>query len=232
MERLIPNIVVLPYRNPFVVAKAGATLDLLSDGRFTLAVGAGDPETRVRRARGDDSERNELFDESLDVLKAVWSSDDVTFEGRHFKADGITAHPRPVTTPHPPIWIGGNSGRARQRVTTRGDGWCPFLAPSGVAQTARTVVLDTPERLAVAVDDLRRRLESAGRDPGPVDIAFSTGAGGQPGSDGFNAEAHLHGIADLASIGVSWLHVGLPGDSLEHVIETIQRYGEQVIDRA
>ena len=75
-------------------------------------------------------------------------------------------------------------------------------------------------------------LESAGRDPGSVDIAFSTGAGGQPGSDDFNAEAHLDGIADLASIGVSWLHVGLPGDSLEHVIETIQRYGEQVIDRA
>ena len=67
------------------------------------------------------------------------------------------------------------------------------------------------------------------RDPDSVDIAFSTGAGGQPGSGNFNVEAHLEGIAHLASIGVSWLHVGLPGDSLEHVIETIQRYGEQVI---
>lgn len=99
----------------------------------------------------------------------------------------------------------------------------------GVAQTARTVVLDTPERFAVAVADLRRRLETAGRDPASVDIAFSTSAGGQPWSDDFNVEAHLEGIAHLASIGVNWLHVGLPGDSLEHVIETIQRYGERVI---
>jgi probable F420-dependent oxidoreductase len=227
--RLIPNIVVLPYRNPFVVAKAGATLDLLSDGRFTLAAGAGYLKREFDALGVDHTERNELFDESLDVLKAVWTSDDVTFEGRHFRADGITAHPRPVSTPHPPIWIGGNSGPARQRVAARGDGWCPFLAPSGVAQTARTVVLDTPERLAVAIDDLQRRLEAEGRDPGSVDIAFSTHAGGQPESADFNVQAHLEGIAHLASIGVSWLHVGLPGDSLDHVIETIQCYGERVI---
>ncbi len=230
--RLIPNIVVLPYRNPFVVAKAGATLDLLSDGRFTLAAGAGYLRREFDALGVDHAERNELFDESLDVLKAVWTSDDVKFEGRHFRADGITAHPRPLSTPHPPIWIGGNSGRARQRVATHGDGWCPFLAPPGVARTARTVALDTPERIAVAVADLRRRLEAAGRDPASVDIAFSTSAGGQPWSDDFNVEAHLDGIAALASIGVSWLHVGLPGDRLERVIETIQRYGEQVITAA
>ena len=227
--RLIPNIVVLPYRNPFVVAKAGATLDLVSEGRFTLAAGAGYLKREFDALGVDHSERNELFDESLDVLKAVWTSDDVTFEGRHFRADGITAHPRPVSVPHPPIWIGGNSGRARQRVATRGDGWCPFLAPSGVAQTARTVVLDTPDRLAVAIDDLHRRLEAGGRDPASVDIAFSTRAGGEPGSDDFNVEAHLDAIVHLASIGVSWLQVGLPGDSLDHVMETIQHYGEQVI---
>jgi hypothetical protein len=98
-----------------------------------------------------------------------------------------------------------------------------------VAQTARTVVLDTPELLSVAIDDLRRRLEAAQRDPGSVDIAFSTGAGGHIWRDDFNAEAHLAGIEELAALGVTWLQVGLPGDSLEHVTEAIKRYGEQVI---
>jgi probable F420-dependent oxidoreductase len=227
--RLIPNIVVLAYRNPFVVAKAGATLDLLSEGRFTLAAGAGYLKREFNALGVDHAERNELFDEALEVLKAIWTSDDVTFEGRHFRADGITAHPRPVSIPHPPIWIGGNSGRARQRVATHGDGWCPFLAPSSVAQTARTVVLDTLDRLAVAIDDLKQRLEAEGRDPDSVDISFSTHTGGDPASDNFNVDAHLEGIAQLASIGVSWLQVGLPGDSLDHVVESIQRYGEQVI---
>src|SRR4051794_22785784 len=84
--RLIPNIVVLPYRNPFVVAKAGATLDLLSGGRFTLAVGAGYLKGEFAALGVDHAERNALFDESLDVLRAIWTGDDVSFEGRHFNA--------------------------------------------------------------------------------------------------------------------------------------------------
>ncbi len=227
--RLIPNIVVLPYRNPFVVAKAAATLDMLSGGRFTLAVGAGYLKSEFAALGVDHAERNELFDEALQVLKAIWTTDDVTFEGRHFSARGVTAHPRPVSDPHPPIWIGGNSGRARQRVADHGDGWCPFPAPAGLAQTARTVVLDTPERLAEAIDDLRARLDAAGRDPSSVDIAFSNPAGGDPSSDDFDAGAHLDGLAHLASLGVTWVQVGVPGDSLAHTLETIDRYGQLVI---
>jgi probable F420-dependent oxidoreductase len=227
--RLIPNIVVLPYRNPFVVAKAAATLDVLSGGRFTLAVGAGYLKSEFAALGVDHAERNELFDEALDVLKAIWTGDDVTIEGRHFSARGVTAHPRPVSVPHPPIWIGGNSGRARQRVADRGDGWAPFPAPPGVARTARTVVLDTTQSLAAAIDDLRARLDEVGRDPATIDIAFSNPAGGDPSSDAFDAGAHLEGLAALAALGVTWVQVGLPGDSLAHITETIQRYGEQVI---
>jgi probable F420-dependent oxidoreductase len=227
--RLIPNIVVLPYRNPFVVAKAAATLDVLSEGRFTLAVGAGYLKGEFAALGVDHAERNELFDEALDVLKAVWAGDDVSFEGRHFSARGVTAHPRPVSDPHPPIWIGGNSARARQRVADRGDGWCPFPAPAGLAATARTVALDTPEALAAAIDDLRSRLEAAGRDPASVDIAFATPEGGDPSSDAFDADAHLAGLERLAALGVTWVQVGLPGDSVAHALDTLHRYGEQVI---
>jgi len=227
--RLIPNIVVLPYRNPFVVAKAGATLDLLSGGRFTLAVGAGYLKGEFAALGVDHAERNELFDEALDVLTAIWTTDDISFEGRHFNARGVTAHPRPVSEPHPPIWIGGNSGQARQRVADRGQGWCPFAAPPVVAQTARTVALDTPEGLAVAIDDLHRRLDAAGRDPVSIDISFSNAAGGDPSTDSFDADSHLAGIEQLAALGVTWIQVSLPGDSLARAVETLQRYGELVV---
>jgi len=229
--QLIPNIVVLPYRNPFIVAKAGATLDLLSGGRFTLAVGAGYLKGEFAALGVDHAERNNLFDEAIDVIRRIWTSDDVSFEGRHFNARGITSHPRPLSDPHPPIWIGGNSGLARQRVADRGEGWCPFPAPPGLARTARTVALDTPEQLALAVDDLRRRLDAAGRDPATVDIAFSNQAGGNPASDAFNAEAHLAALDTLATLGITWIHVGLPGDSVGHALETLERYGELVIGR-
>ncbi|MGH9274804.1 MAG: LLM class F420-dependent oxidoreductase, partial [Acidimicrobiales bacterium] len=109
---------------------------------------------------------------------------------------------------------------------------CPFPAPAGLAQTARTTALDTPERLAEAIDDLRSRLDTAGRDPASIDIAFANHVGGDPASDGFDADAHLEGLADLAGLGVTWVQVGLPGDSLEHAVETLQRYGELVIARA
>jgi len=227
--RMIPNIVVLPYRNPFVVAKAGATLDLLSEGRFTLAVGAGYLKGEFAALGVAHAERNELFDEALEVIKAIWTGDDLSYEGRHFNARGITAHPLPTSSPHPPIWIGGNSGRARQRVVDFGDGWCPFAAPASLAQTSRTAALDTPERLADAIDDLRRRLDGAGRDPASVDISFTCHDGGSPGDDAFDVEAHLAGLERLASVGVTWVQVGLPGDSLDHAVETVQRYGEQVI---
>ena len=226
--RLIPNIVVLPYRNPFVVAKSGATLDLLSGGRFTLAVGVGYLKREFAALGVDFDERAELFEEALEVIRGIWTTDDFSYEGRNFKANGITAHPRPVSTPHPPIWIGGNTSAARRRVAEFGDGWCPFPAPAVLAQTARTAAMSA-DNLAVGIDDLRRRLEADGRDPSAIDISFSNAEGGSPGDDAFNADAYLAGVEKLESLGVTWLQVGLPGDSLAHVLETIERFGTSVI---
>ena len=228
---LIPNIVVLPYRNPFVVAKSGATLDLLSDGRFVLGVGVGYLKREFAALGVDFDERGQLFDEALEVIRGIWTTDDFSYEGRHFTASGITAHPRPVSRPHPPIWIGGNTAAARRRVTTHGDGWCPFPAPAMLAQTARTAEMDSGT-LGEGIDDLRRRLEAVGRDPSTVDISFTNAEGGSPGADDFNADAYLSGVEKLAALGVTWLQVGLPGDSLAHALETIERFGKLVVAQA
>ena len=227
--RLIPNIVVLPYRNPFVVAKAGATLDLMSDGRFTLAVGVGYLKREFAALGVDFDERAALFEESLEVIRAIWTTDDLTFEGAHFSARGITAHPRPVGKPHPPIWIGGNTAAARARVAAHGQGWCPFRAPAVLAQTARTATLDSVDRLAAGITDLRRRLEGAGRDPGDVDVVFTNSAGGSPGDDDFDPDAFLAGVAELETAGVTWVQVSVPGDSLSHTLEAIEEFGSSVV---
>ncbi len=230
--RLIPNIVVLPYRNPFVVAKAGATLDLLSSGRFTLAAGVGYLRGEFAALGVDYDERTDLFDEALQAIRAVWTADDISFAGRHFTARGITAHPRPATKPHPPIWIGGNTGAARRRVAEYGDGWCPFPAPPGLAQFAGTAAIDTIESLARGIDDLRRRFDARGRDWSTVDVVFTNPAGGSPADDAFNADAYRTGLDELAARGVTWVQVPLPGDSLTHVCETIDRFRALVIDAA
>ncbi|CAN5694658.1 LLM class F420-dependent oxidoreductase [soil metagenome] len=229
--RLIPNIVVLPYRNPFVVAKAASTLDLLSDGRFTLAVGVGYLKWEFTALGVSYDERTMLFDEALAVIRRIWTEDELSLEGHHFIASGITAHPRPSSKPHPPIWIGGNTNAARQRVADHGDGWCPFPAPPGLAATARTASLDTVERLSQAIDDLHRRLDTAGRDPEAVDITFTNFAGGIPGSAEFNADAYLDGLDELEKLGVNWVQVAVPGDSLEHLLETLARFGDTVISK-
>jgi probable F420-dependent oxidoreductase len=209
--RLIPNIVVLPYRNPFVVAKSGASLDLLSGGRFTLAVGVGYLKREFAALGVSYDERAELFEEALQVIRAVWTSDDISFEGKHFTARGITAHPRPVSRPHPPIWIGGNT------------------APQ-LAQTAGTAVIDSMERLTDGIDDLRRRCDAAGRDWSAIDITFTNFEGGSPANDEFNAAAYLGGLEKLAALGVTWVSVHLPGDSMAHALETLDRFRTQVVD--
>jgi probable F420-dependent oxidoreductase len=229
--RLIPNVVVLPYRNPFVVAKSGATLDLLSEGRFTLAVGVGYLKREFAALGVDFDERAQVFEEALEVIRGIWTTDDFSYEGLHFTAKGITAHPRPVSKPHPPIWIGGNTAAARKRVTKYGDGWCPFPAPAVLAQTARTAAMDV-DSLAAGVEDLRRRFDVAGRDFSNIDVTFTNADGGSLGDDAFNADAYLSGLEKLAAVGVTWVQVGLPGDSLAHALETIERFGKTVIAQA
>jgi len=223
---LIPNIVVLPYRNPFLVAKAVATIDALSGGRFVLAVATGYQRAEYRALGVDYEQRNERFDEAIEVLRGIWTTDDFAYEGSTFTAKGQTANPKPTRVP---IWIGGNSQLARQRVADVADGWSPFPSPPGLARTVKTPVLETVDDLSRLLDDLWRRVEGAGRDRGDIDIAFGTPAGGGPGDDGFDPDAHREGLAELAALGMTWNGVAIPGDSLDHALDALARYGELVI---
>jgi probable F420-dependent oxidoreductase len=223
--RLIPNIVVLPYRNPFLVAKSAATVHTLSGGRFVLSVAVGYLRSEYRALGIDFEQRNELFDEALEVIRGVWTEDEFDHEGSTFVAKGITANPKPADLP---IWIGGNSAVARKRVARYGDGWNPFRAAPGLAQTARTRPLESLDDLGVLIEDLRAQVEAAGRDPATIDVAFQTGLPG-PADLKFSAGEELDALGAMAGLGVTWNGVGVPGDSLERAIEALERYGAEVI---
>jgi probable F420-dependent oxidoreductase len=225
--RLIPNIVVLPYRQPLIVAKMVATLHVLSEGRFTLAVATGYLRGEYQALGVDFEQRNALFDQAVEVLRGIWSEDGFSYEGIGIAANGLAANPKP--SPLPPIWIGGNSRQSRQRVARYGDGWTPFPAPRGLSQTTKTPPLETVDDLAAMLDELWRFVDEAGRDRADIDVAFGTPEGGAPGDDGFNADAHRAGLDALVKLGVTWAHTSVPGDSLAHALEALQRYGEMVI---
>lgn len=226
---LIPNIVVLPYRNPFLVAKSIATIDALSGGRFVLATGTGYLKGEYKALGVDFNERNELFDEAIEVLRGVWDKDDFAYEGRNFLAYGQTANPKPTNVP---LWIGGNSKLSRRRVAAVANGWVPFPAPRSLAHTTKTPPLETPEDLAEMLDYLWQHVDEAGRDRSEIDVCFGSSAGGSLADDNFNADAHAAGLAELRALGVTWASVTVPGDSINHATEALQRYGEKVITTA
>ncbi len=229
--KLFPHIVVLPYRNPFLTAKAAATVDVLSGGRFILNVATGYQKAEYKALGVDFDERNDLFEEAIEAIQGIWTTDNFAMQGRHFNALGQTANPKPVSTPHLPIWVAGNSQLARRRVARYGDGWSPFPAARQMATTSRTVPLESVEELAEMLDYLWVQVESAGRDRSEIDIAFSNFRGGTPGHVDFDADEYLAGVEELEKLGVTWVSVGLPGDDVGRAVDAAHQFGTEVIAR-
>jgi probable F420-dependent oxidoreductase len=125
--RLATGIIILPQRNPVVLAKELASVDVVSGGRLIFGLGAGylKPEFDAVGARFDD--RGARADEYIDVLRALWTQEKPSFAGRTVRFSGVDAHPRPVQKPHPPIVVGGTSPGALRRAVGRGNGWYGFL---------------------------------------------------------------------------------------------------------
>ena len=224
---LMPYVLVLPFRNPVMAAKQVATLDVLSGGRVVLPVGTGYLRSEAVALGSDFAERNELFDEAVDAMRAVWAGEDVTVHGRHFDAVGITARPRPLQRPHPPLWIGGNSKMARERVARVGEGWSPILHDERMARTTRTAPLPTLEALARAVRDLRRRVEEAGRDPDSITVQLQ-GGGGRLSKEDQPVAEFGEWLDEVAAAGVDQLIVEVPAKA-GPALDALVRFGEEII---
>jgi probable F420-dependent oxidoreductase len=124
---ILSYVLVLPYRDPVLLAKQIATADFLSGGRMALGTAAGHLEREFEILRVPFHERGRITDEYLRVMKELWTSDHPSFQGRYVQFDRIVFEPKPVQKPHPPILIGGNSPAAMKRAAALGDGWLPWL---------------------------------------------------------------------------------------------------------
>jgi probable F420-dependent oxidoreductase len=229
--RLMTYLAVLPYRNPLLTAKSIATVDRLSGGRFTLIAGAGYLRSEFLALGRSFENRNDLLDEALTVLTNAFSPDGFSYDGIDFTAKGQIVDPPPVQLPHPPIWIGGNSTRSRERVARFGTGWAPMMTSEVSAATTRTAELRTIDDVARAIDDLRARVSRAGRDGDAIAVQVDSTLTLRDGIE--RADEHLAYAQRLADIGVTDAVVRLPGDvGPNELVDAIGRYGERVIAAA
>ena len=225
--RLQTGILVLPYRNPFITARAVATLDVFSRGRVTLGIGAGYMKGEYLALGVDFERRNEIVDEYIDALKAAWTADEFSFKGANYEARGNRILPRPVQTPHPPLLIGGNSHRAIRRAVEKGDAWYPFFTAPGVSTTSRTAPLTNESDLAVALQHLREHCDKVGRERPPEIIL-----GGLSMIDRrFNAEAVLEKIGRLRELGVVGAAVHVQANARAEWCDVAERFGEAVLSK-
>jgi alkanesulfonate monooxygenase SsuD/methylene tetrahydromethanopterin reductase-like flavin-dependent oxidoreductase (luciferase family) len=184
--RLFPDVANLPLREPAVLAKAAATIDLLSGGRFELGLGAGAFWEAIGAMGGpvrSPGESVEALEEAIAVVRAMWSGErTVDFEGRHYSLSGL--HPGPAPAHDIGIWLGAYGPRMVRLTGRVADGWIPTLP--------RMPLDEVPSRQA-AIDEAARK---AGRDPGAVKRIANLAPG-----DGF-----LDGGADAVASEVLRLH--------------------------
>jgi probable F420-dependent oxidoreductase len=138
--RLGTGILLLALRHPLHVAKAVATLDVLSKGRVILGVGLGWLAEEFAAFAVPFHERAGLVRESVEVLRKIWADGKLEFNGRYFSFSEVTSHPMPIQRGGPPIWFGGTVDRALRRAAELGDGWLGRSGrPDNVERWVRTV---------------------------------------------------------------------------------------------
>jgi probable F420-dependent oxidoreductase len=227
--RLMTYLTVVPYRNPFLNAKSMTAVDVLSGGRTTFALGTGYLRSEFAALGVDFDERNELFDEAVEVMRAIWSTDELHYEGKHFKAIGVTMSPNAVQKPHPPLWIGGNAKVVRERVAQWGQGWAPLLGGESLFRTTRTRAIQDDEDLATLIAQVRDRAAELGRDPTTLD--FACGSMTPLPRDASDAQ-RVDAIGALADIGVTWTSAPFPRSSFTAALDGIRAYGANVVAKA
>ena len=176
--RLATGIIILPQRNPLVLAKELASVDVVSGGRLIAGLAAGYLKAEFDALGVSFERKGARADEAIEVLRTLWTQPKPTFQGEFWSFSGIQAHPMPVQKPHPPIVVGGHSPGAFRRAVRQGNGWYGFAldvertrecvaglekARADVARPAALGPLEIGVTPAVALDrDSVRRYEDLG----------------------------------------------------------------------
>lgn len=213
------NVYVLPYRNPFLAAKSLASLDVVSGGRLVLGVAAGYLRAEFDALGVDFDDRTIRLEDALRLLPRIWEEQSLAVTGPGYSARAVTAEPRPVQCPHPPIWVGGNSPAAMRRAVTMAQGWSPFPTPGGMERAVRTSAIADLADLRTALGRARELCEQVGRSA-PLTICFVPFAAADYAADPEGALAPLvEEVHELESSGVDWVALSVPGSSRSEVID-------------
>src|SRR5437016_4879139 len=164
--RLVLAVMVVPHRPAVLAAKTLATIDVLSGGRLTVGIGAGWLKAEFDAAvMTPFAERGAVTDEYVAAFAALWPEDKPKTAGRYVHSDGLVLEPKPVQQPHPPIWVGGESGPSLRRAARLGDAWYPIGSNNAH-------LLDTLPRYRAGIERLRRASEAAGRRRDAVALTY------------------------------------------------------------
>ena len=212
--RLGALVTGVTYRHPSLLATEAVTVDHVSKGRLELGIGAAWFEQEHRELGIDfppTRERVERLDEALEVMKALMTSDSVSFDGRHYRLDNATYRPRPVQQPHPPIWIGASGAKRMLPLAGRhADVWHSW----GGA-----------ERLQAKWDVVRRAAEDSGRDPSSIQRATDLS---------ISEDWDTVRAAGEAIVEAGWEHliVSWPGEGLPRVEEFLEKIAPDLAPRS
>lgn len=233
--RVLSSVTVVPHRPAVLTAKMISTMDVLSEGRVTFGIGAGWMREEFEALETDPFEhRGSVTDEYLLACKELWTKENPSFAGQYVRFANLIFEPKPVQKPHPPIWVGGESGPALRRTARLGDGWYPI----GTNPEFR---LDSLPRYKAGIARLTGLIEKAGRRPSDVTLAYRVSVHGtslpDKASDGerrlFSGSDQdiIDDLVALRSLGVAAVDFNLVGADLDTSLAVMKRFREQVLNK-
>jgi probable F420-dependent oxidoreductase len=224
-------VIVLPYHEPIALAKAVATLDVLSGGRVILTFGVGHAEDEFRALGIPFERRGRMADEYLEVMKVLWTEDAPAYDGEFVQFHDVQFEPKPVQQPHPRIWIGGNSTPALRRAARHCRGWMPWLITPDELP-ARLAELRTMPGFDAVADDFAVVMP-----PAPIRIRESDHSlldADNPMGSFASEQAVIDAIGGLEELGVNWTSIpsfGPPVTSLTEYLDHLAWGAETVMPR-
>lgn len=232
--RLVLAVMVVPHRPAVLAAKMLASIDVLSGGRLVVGVGAGWLQAEFDAVVTTPfTERGAVTDAYLDAFRTLWTDPRPRIDSRYVRIDGLVVDPKPVQQPHPPIWVGGESGPSMRRAARVGNAWYPI-------GSNRAHLLDTLPRLEAGIARLRRLAGEAGRDPAQLGVIYRVKRHAipmPPASDG-NRRLFSGTVGDtiadiraLRGIGVTGLDFDFEQDDADAVIQGMRAFREDVAGR-
>ena len=234
--RLLTSVMVLPHRSPVLAAKMLATADVLSKGRLTIGLGIGWMAEEIQVLSPIPfKNRAAAAEEQICSFIKLWTEEIPSYHGQFTDFENILFDPKPLQKPYPPLWIGGESAPATTRTAKFADCWYPVIANS-------KNLIDSPERYANALANVRKKTEIEGRSAKKLDTALyaSWYQLGEPilDSDGkrkpFTGKANqiAADAAAYAAAGLNHLIIGFESDDLRVWLDRIEKFAREVIPLA